>query len=259
MAVEQTVWINGMSPADLGARSTRVVLGSTAAPALAFESLRIPNAQGVALTGLVSQDSREIRIAYRFDASTVEARGAELRAMFEYFLGTLSELRLGDDPDAVIDAVCVGGDFAPLGEPLRFSRTTGWITTRWFAPQATKRSRFAQVISFGSAPVLLELSGLPPHWELWVYGSVTDPVVTVRNRSGDVLHEMEFTATLGSTDYVRATSNGHRSFLSDDGEETEDHTILPDEDYPLLDPRVGASFEVSGGSGLIVWQNRWPL
>lgn len=261
MAVTEFVWVNGMSPSDLGAAGVRVLSGDAMMQAIDYDRIDMVNSQGGALSGLSKQGSREFEIVYRFDPSAVEARGAEIATLLDNFVASSCEIRMGDDPDAVLDAVLVSVDRTGLSDITALLNGPAWLRTRWLAPVPSKRARYPHVVSFTTGRVLLSLGNLPSSWELWVYGDsgpVTDPTVTVRNRAGTVLKTMSITATLDANDYVRIQSDG-RCFESDNGTETEDHSILAAVNFPVLDPRVGASFEVDDGEGLIVWHNRWAL
>lgn len=252
-----TVAVNGVTIEEMGLSALN--LDEWLAPA----KLRYGSVEPVGRIGTVatvrgsSWEPRELLLSVGTpDGETPAQARARIAAWYKALQGLL-EIEVIDAPGRVCYGLFEGAKAAPFGTKLAVStvEVVGRIVCRnplWYDRNPDLVSAAAGVrvpVPVGSAPGIVKAA---------IIGAATDPTLTIRRRTGEVLLQLPFTVTLGATEMLeideRATwpVTKWTAGVASDALATLATTATP---VLPIDPTDGTTMEVDSGTLLVT---TWP-
>lgn len=201
-------------------------------------------------------------------ANTVAARVAAEDTIKDLFAnGGLLTVELRDDiaPAREIDAYCESLTLQPFGHPLLAVAST--VECRLLAPDALWRATTGMIIGVPatSTRYSLPLGTAPSSPLLRVFGSATNPTVTIRDTGGVAQVTLAFTVSLTSSEYLEVDCTTGVITKVSSGTRTNGVSLLTSGTFPFrLDPAWGdpsnslwPTIETSAGVADILYARRY--
>lgn len=257
------LFINDFDPEEVLSFKVTKVRNHLAGVARGFTTQGIPGAFGEVLSPTVSAPGKGITLTGRASVASLTAREAWLNKAQRYLNGRL-ELRFVDQPDKVQDAVLSDLSAEPEND-RSFVDPTLEIRMSFTCPNAWKRDRYAQVLTFGSTRTEIPLGDLPSGGLLKVMGTASAPTIRYRGASGEVLEEIVMATAPGTTgtwefdlDRRILTQNSAGTVaVSNDDFPSGYYWFQPDPADGREEWGAGPTLETTQGTGVYIYERRW--
>lgn len=166
----------------------------------------LANAPGVFGTG-VTVGPRTITVGLDVWPATIVDRVTVLDTI-KRRVGGLRLFRMTDSPSREMFVTLAGAtvEFYHIAQPRFF------LSLSFTAVDPTRYEREARVVALSTARAAAPVGTVPSAPVLWLYGgspSVVNPVVIVRNDSGDETHRLTLTGTLATNDALMIDAARH--------------------------------------------------
>lgn len=263
------VTVNGRPLSELGIVEylRGGIPGWRAGPRVDRDAARSGGRLGPVESAVESVRERKIRILGYLADATIATRDAVLEAALDQMRGIV-ELGFEDQPGKYVLARLEGVDQDGVRKELAYVTGPLVVALDFVAYQPVKLSAVASVVSFSSTSSSVPVGTEPSYGDLYLFGSATNPVVTITDFRGATVATLGLAASLSSgevyhaslSDRLLSDMNGGwdpASFVAADDEITSGRFFgfLPE-----WADRVSGRFpriSVSAGSGLLITRQAW--
>jgi hypothetical protein len=188
---------------SLGLRVTTIT-GPWSIPAIVDPTVVIPGRAGVSRSGAPTTiAARTVNVA----GVILERAGVRTNADFLAKLDTLKpilaigllEMTQVNQPTRALELRLSSFDVIPDGPA--YAAVSGSFTATFVANDVFFYSTIPSSRGFGATATAIPIGTAPSAGVIRIYGPATNPVLTVRNAAGSVVHTIGLTKTLAATDY----------------------------------------------------------
>lgn len=200
---QPSLYLSGRSLEALGFR-VETIKGPWDLPAVTDPVIAIPGRMGRMRTGQAADVAmRDIVIAGLVEESTTLRTNADLESKLEtlkalFAIGLLEVGRVNQMNRLYVTRT-VGFEATVRGAAL--AGVTAELTVHLQAIDPLAYDAALSIIGFGATRVPIPVGSAPSGGLLRIMGPATNPVITVRRLTGDVVHTLGLTRTLAATDY----------------------------------------------------------
>jgi hypothetical protein len=155
-------------------------------------------------------EARNFRVICGLDSGSVANRDAQLSKLIDIFApDVLHEFRFADSPNKILEGVLAGVHSQALSgaKTSMFALPVVEVHFDVTCYDPRKRDRFLQSVGGPGSTTTPTRYSVPTGnlchgGQIWILGSCTNPVITVRNLDGTVMATMSLTVTLGAGEFL---------------------------------------------------------